>query len=341
MISKKLKYEKCHIDHNDFKVFSYKNEITLISRKEKINVILPINFFVSLFIRFRIFRRLTRLDKMSIALSSSGLIIFWNKFLYYWNKNDGLKLININFSCRSLMHNSIGKVDDQTFIFGEYGQPSKNGKYIYKTTDGGRSWKAVFHFPKGSIRHIHNCLWDPYLKKIWVFTGDEDHESKVIAFTLDFKFKKIFSNQSQIFRATGAFIDKNFLYWVTDTPNQPAVLVKFNKKSGKYTLGANFSGPAYYYCHTLDRRYYISTAVEPGKSLKNNNAYIYESKNLEDWFPVASFKHDGLNFSLFRYATIMFPMGKFSSENLTLSFDAVKKFDGQVVNWSSTSAKVS
>lgn len=327
------KHEFAHYQSDNLCIYSDRNIVHIKGTTEK-RIELPQPFLLRLLAGSRLIRRLMRLDKHCVMPTANGFIIIWQGSVYHWSEDVGLRKTLTMQGCRNPMHHSIARIDDLTYVFGEYGNPHPRGKNIYKTVDGGCSWTDVFNFPEGSIRHIHNCIWDTYAQRLWIFTGDFDGECKVASVTADFSEIRYYGDGTQTYRATGAFIDAKYVYWIMDSPLNSVRLVRFDKSSGEVTFGQSFAGPIYYYTRTRDGVYLVSSAQEPGPSLTDSKVHIYASRNLKKWIDIGSFEHDGLPKRLFRFGVGVFPLGDYDSDDLMMSFDSVKSFDGKVVRLS-------
>ena len=325
-----LPYEFMHYKSDELNIYSKANIVYLEGKIDR-QVTLPISLFKSLLSKSRLLRRILRLDKCCVVPAGNGYIIYWQGSVYHWSNEGHLQKTLTMVNCRNPMHNTIAEIDPATFIFGEYGQPHSSGKKIYKTIDAGLSWKKIYEFQPDKIRHVHCCIWDKYEDRLWTFTGDADGECHVINSDSDFKDLKFYGDGSQTFRATGAFIDKRYVHWIMDSPLNESQSVRLDKKSGEIMLGQSFPGPVYYYTKTEDGLHLVCTAQEPGVSLTDNSVHVFASRKLKKWVNIGSFEHDGLDKRIFRFGVGVFPAGTYASNNVVISFDSVKKFDGKVV----------
>src|SRR5271154_486726 len=57
--------------------------------------------------------------------------------------------------------------------------------HIYVSTDRGRTWEVAYTFPAGSIRHVHNIVYDGWGDCVWILTGDDGAECKVLRASSD------------------------------------------------------------------------------------------------------------------------------------------------------------
>lgn len=323
-------HEFVHYQSDELSIYTDCNIVNIKGATEH-RIELPLPTSLRLLSRLRLLRRLTRLDKSCVIPTATGVIIIWQGAVYHWSESGGLRKTLVMNGCRNPMHNSVARIDDLTYVFGEYGRPHPEGKNVYKTTDGGLTWAAVFNFPAGAIRHIHNCIWDPHAQRIWIFTGDSDGECKIVSMTADFNDLRYYGDESQVFRATGAFIDAKHVHWIMDSPLEKVRHVRMDKANGEIVLGQTFPGPVYYYTRTRDGIYLVCTAQEPGPSVTDRKVHIYASRNLKKWVSVGAFEHDGLPRRLFRFGVGVFPAGEYGSDDLMMSFDSIKSFDGKVI----------
>lgn len=127
-------------------------------------------------------------------------------------------LDHYGFGDQGMRNDGIVSVGDGTLYFGEYfSNPERTEVKLYKSNNNGRSWEVAFSFPEGQIRHIHAVQKDPWFGKLWVCTGDADHES-MLAFSADsFRTVTSIGQGNQIWRICQLVFTENALYWGTDT----------------------------------------------------------------------------------------------------------------------------
>jgi hypothetical protein len=326
-------FEHIHYQSNDKYIFSRRNVVHIVGDLEH-TITLPIGIINKMLSSFRLLRRAFRLDKINIIAADNGYIILWRGSVYHWSNENGLHHKLTLVGCRNIMHNSIARISGLKFVFGEYGRSNRSGKNVYQTDDGGVTWRVVFNFPSSDIDHIHCCKWDHFSQRIWMFTGDSDGHCKVISSSLEFTDIVYYGDGSQLWRATGAFFDRNHIHWIMDSPLSAVRHVNFNKLSGEIELGQTFPGPVYYYATTLDGVHLVCTAQEPGEAIRDKCIHIFASRNLKKWIEVGQLPSDGYPFSPFRFGVGYFPDGEYLSNDFLMSFDAVKQFDGKVVRLS-------
>lgn len=221
------------------------------------------------------------------------------------------------------------------FAFGEYyGNPERDSVNIY-TSGRGKDWKVAYTFPEGTIRHVHGVLDDPIRRGSWIFTGDEDSESKVW-FTND-KFKTLtpIVEGSQAARAVNIIARQNELIIPTDTPRERNYIQSFNLKTKKLEQLVEIPGSAFHAIET-DGIMLISTVTEPSEINRTDAATLWGSLDGINWKCICELKKDifPVNLqSIFRYAEIALTPGTNNTDYITAYGRALKGMDDCILVW--------
>ena len=113
----------------------------------------------------------------------------------------------------------ITAVPSGNIYWGEYfDNRERDEVHIYVSTDRGRSWQIAYTFPAGSIRHVHNIVYDRWADCLWILTGDEGTECKVLRASCDMRSVEVVLAGNQQNRAVAAIPTQEGLYFSTDTP---------------------------------------------------------------------------------------------------------------------------
>ena len=103
--------------------------------------------------------------------------------------------------------------------WGEYFDNRERAEvHIYVSPDGGRTWQVAYTFPAGSIRHVHNIVYDRWGECLWILTGDEGAECQVLRASSDLCSVEVVVSGNQQARAVAAVPTQKGLYLATDTP---------------------------------------------------------------------------------------------------------------------------
>jgi len=265
-------------------------------------------FIENIFNQWRIYSRLTRSGFHDLAIMPTGRIvgIFHHHIVAYEEKSDEfITTFDIQRGSRPL---SLAMTPDEKLYFGEYfSNERREDVHVYTSHDGGKQWNICYTFSKGSIRHIHNIIYDPYRKGLLILTGDEDKESYVFLTKDKFSTVEPILKNGQKARALTAIPIKEGIILPTDTPLEQNY-IQFLDNSGKLHQLCPIPGSAFYSCR-VGPYFFISTGVEPSRVNKLKYATIYASKNCFDWKCVFKAKKDILPSKLFQYGNIFFPKG--------------------------------
>src|SRR5258708_6450889 len=106
-----------------------------------------------------------------------------------------------------------------TIFWGEYfDNAARDEVHIYASTDAGSTWTVAYTFPKSTIRHVHNIVYDPWGDCLWVLTGDYGDECRVLRASCDFSSVESVLQGNQQARAVALVPTEDGLYFASDTP---------------------------------------------------------------------------------------------------------------------------
>ena len=112
-------------------------------------------------------------------------------------------------------------VPSGNIYWGEYfDNRERDEVHIYVSPDRGNSWQVAYTFSAGSIRHVHNIVYDRWADCLWILTGDDGTECKVLRASCDMSSVEVVLAGSQQNRAVAAVPTQEGLYFSTDTPSE-------------------------------------------------------------------------------------------------------------------------
>lgn len=267
--------------------------------------------------------------QQALSVSGKGYFIFNQAGWWFLKKGKSIaeKLV-VPMSGRP-MARSICRAVDGTIYFAEYKSNHLRGRIrIYKTTDL-YDYKLAFEFSPFSIRHIHAIIQDPCLdKRLWVLTGDYDHESSFYYTDDQFEHLNSLPCLGQRTRATSIGFDGDHqIVWGMDSPlAAPSILCWGPDYSKEPKVLASLPGPAYYMASNAAGGMYLGTTVEPGPSVVSSCATLWARKMDKSWFQVGEFQTDVFP----QYAIIYFPREPLPENYVVFSLRAVKGLDGRL-----------
>ncbi len=210
---------------------------------------------------------------------------------------------------------------------GEYGLNLSRNKpiRIFSSRDS-KTFKVAWEFPKKSIRHIHAVIPDiEYDNRIWVLTGDLDHESHFYYSDDDFKTVNKWLSAGQVSRSIDIVQHNGELFWGMDSPDEKAFIIRSTRKSpNEYERIFELPGPAYYSTSNENGGIYLGTTVEPGDEVKDDYAHIFSLQKSGAWKRVVTCKNDMVP----QYGIFYLPIGKLPKNFVVYSQRALKPYEG-------------
>jgi hypothetical protein len=221
--------------------------------------------------------------------------------------------------------------DDQIY-WGEYfDNPARDEVHIYSSTDRGATWNVAYTFPQGAVRHVHNIVYDQWAKCLWVLTGDNGPECRILRASADFKNVEVVLSGHQQARAVAMVPTREGLYFASDTPFE-SNHVYFLDRGGQLSELTTLSGSSIYGCQ-VGSAIFFSTMVEPSQTNMNRNVQLYGSAGGRTWKSLLQWKKDVWPMSLFQYGNAFLPDGHNTSGFLALTTVAVEADDLKTTLW--------
>ncbi len=222
----------------------------------------------------------------------------------------------------------ITAVPGGAIFWGEYfDNPSRDEVHIYGSTDAGATWNVAYTFPKGAIRHVHNIVHDPFANCLWVLTGDNGDECRILRATCDFRRVEPVMQGRQQARAVAAIPTEEGLYFSSDTPLEPNFIYRLDHEGKLFQLAA-ISSSSIYGCRTGNHLFF-STMVEPSEVNRDLAVRLYGANldRTEVWEPLLSWQKDRWPMSFFQYGNALLPDGINATPYLAVTTVAVQQDD--------------
>jgi hypothetical protein len=220
--------------------------------------------------------------------------------------------------------------DDHIF-WGEYfDNPVRDEVHIYASTDRGATWDVAYTFPRGAVRHVHNIVFDEWANCLWVLTGDNGSECRILRVSCDFRNVDTVLSGHQQARAVALVPTPDGLYFSSDTPLESNHVYRLDR-GGTLTELVALSSSSIYGCRA-GGGIFFSTMVEPSRTNPDRNVRLYGSRGL-DWGDLMQWRKDFLPMSLFQYGNAILPDGRNATEFLALTTIAVRGDDVKTSIW--------
>jgi hypothetical protein len=211
-------------------------------------------------------------------------------------------------------------------FWGEYfDNPQREEVHIYASSDCGAHWEVAYTFPKSAIRHVHNIVYDRWENCLWVLTGDNGAECRILRASVDFCNVETILAGNQQARAVALVPTPDAIYFSSDTPFEANHVYRLDRR-GALTEVASLGSSSTYGCAVGDRIFF-STMVEPSQVNLERHIGVYGSLNGHDWQRVLQWKKDRWPMKWFQYGNAVLPDGHNSSGLLAASTIATESAD--------------
>ena len=215
---------------------------------------------------------------------------------------------------------------DGTLYWGEYfDNPERNEVHIYASSDAGLHWNVAYTFEKGSIRHVHNVVYDRWERCLWIFTGDYGDECRILRASPDLKNVEAILEGNQQARAVAAIVSEDGLYFASDTPLEQNFIYHLNR-TGRIEKHHAIPSSSIYACQNR-RGMFFSTMVEPSDANPTADAALFGSSDGSEWSLLGSWRKDRWPMKFFQYGNTFLPDGENTTDLLAATTIAVKNAD--------------
>jgi len=217
-------------------------------------------------------------------------------------------------------------------FWGEYfDNRQRDEVYIYSSLDDGEHWDVAYTFPQRAIRHVHNIVYDKWEDCLWVLTGDEGHECRILRASCDFKSVDVVLSGHQQARTASAVIAHDAIYFSSDTPFEMNHVYRLDRQANLRAMtqlnSSSISGAS------VGDAIFFSTMVEPSSVNHSREVCLYGSASGNQWESLVGWRKDRWPMSLFQYGNALMPDGNNTSGCLALTTVAVEGADFQTFIW--------
>jgi hypothetical protein len=215
---------------------------------------------------------------------------------------------------------------DGRVLFGEYfDNPARDEVHIYSSSDGGNTWDVAYTFPKRAIRHIHNIAYDRWADCLWILTGDNGSECRILRASRDLKTIDAMISGNQQARAVALVIREEGLYFASDTPLERNYVYHLDRTGSLMSL-CPLDSSSIHGCQVGDAIFF-TTMVEPSDVNRSRKVQLYGSRPGEPWRALSAWEKDALPMRFFQYGNAFLPDGSNTTNCLALTTQAVKAED--------------
>lgn len=294
-------------------------------------------------ILFKIQQRLLRLEpRIALPIDENNFLISFNGLMLCYNILTNKCRIEQQYlkGMKTPLHIcSVVNGEEKEFYYGEYiWNNDKDGVSVYRRRHN--CWEIAFTFGPGTVKHIHNIIYDKSRMRFFILTGDENFESGIWIADYNFNHVELFLGGLQKYRACVAFIEGKYLYYATDTPLEKNHIFKVNLESAEVKELCDIPGSCIFGI-TLQGKKLFSTTVEPdsslpvwryrithklGKGIFDRYSYLFYLNEEDKLTEILKLKKDMLPMWLFQFGNILFPYNE--TDKLYITTQAVKPKHG-------------
>jgi hypothetical protein len=229
----------------------------------------------------------------------------------------------------------ITAVPSGTIYWGEYfDNRGRDEVHIYASQDRGSTWHIAYTFPAGVIRHVHNIVYDRWGDCLWILTGDEGSECRILRASCDLRSTETVLAGSQQTRAVAAIPSPDSLYLSTDTPHEQNHVYRMDR-SGHLECVGNLNSSSIYGCRA-GQTLFFSTMAEPSAVNTSQEVHLVGSRDGDAWLTLAHWKKDSLSMKYFQYGNAFLPDGENATDFLAVTTVAVEQDDQTTTLWQIT-----
>jgi hypothetical protein len=217
-------------------------------------------------------------------------------------------------------------------FWGEYfDNPNRDEVHIYISTDNGSRWEVAYTFPRGAVRHVHNIVYDEWGDCLWVLTGDNGSECRILRVSCDFRNMDVVLSGHQQARAVALVPAPEGLYFSSDTPLESNRVYRLDR-GGTLNELASLSSSSIYGCRA-GGGIFFSTMVEPSSANPDPNVRLYGGCDGLQWRSLMQWRKDLWPMSLFQYGNALLPDGRNTTDLLAVTTVAVERDDLRTSIW--------
>ncbi|MGH9643405.1 MAG: hypothetical protein ACRD3Q_13400, partial [Terriglobales bacterium] len=234
--------------------------------------------------------------------------------------------------CRGTRPLHITPIPNGTVYWGEYFDNRNRAEvHLYASDDRGETWHIAYTFAAGTIRHVHNIVYDRWADCLWILTGDDGSECKVLRASCDLRSVEVVLSGNQQARAVAAIPMPDALYLATDTPLEANHIVRLSR-NGRVDEVAALPSSSIFGCR-VGASIFFSTMIEPSAVNRSREVHIVGSADQCNWQVLARWRKDKRPMRYFQYGNALLPDGENATRYLAATSIAVKHDDLVTTLW--------
>lgn len=217
-----------------------------------------------------------------VQLPNSDIVIiydqvYWYSPQYHHNEAIALPFLGQTPIAAPLRGGAAIHAKSHCVYFGEYLNGHNRDIRIFRIDVTRPVVEACWSFSREEIKHIHAIHYDHFRNRLWICTGDLDHESAFYYTDDEFGSVHRFAGGDQTWRAIAVLFDRTGMEWGMDAgkdapPEAINRIFRYDFSSGLRTEKAVIGNPAYAACELSDGTAIMQTTFEPGRKQETPEA---------------------------------------------------------------------
>lgn len=199
-------------------------------------------------------------------------------------------------------------IDDYVLIGEYWGNPERTAVNIYKVEISTGNVETFYQFPPQTVRHVHTVDKDPYSSHLWVSTGDEDQECKIVLLDATTGEATLLGEGSQTWRTVSFAFRPDAVYWGTDNHLGENEIWRYDRLTQNISKVGEVIGPVYYNT-CLEDAIIFGTTMEKGEGQQDGYGRLYALDKHHNLQEVWKLKKDRWSAHYFGYGVFEFAEG--------------------------------
>lgn len=257
-----------------------------------------------------------------VQLASGDLVLLYDQVYWYSPGLHGREAQALPFASQPALASPLRggaavHAQSQCVYFGEYLNGHQRDIRVARVDVARQSVEVCWTFSRSDIKHVHSIHYDRFRNRLWICTGDLDHESAIWYTDDEFQTVHRFAGGDQTWRAIAMLFDETGMEWGMDAgKDAPATVLnkifRYDFSSCIKSEVAEIGNPAYGAVDCENGRAFMQIVFEPGRKQDTPaKAGLWMRDEMGKWVDVysLSYKYDRLRLGG-SYGMILLPAGR-------------------------------
>lgn len=258
----------------------------------------------------------------AVQLSNGDIVVIYDRVYWYSEKftRSVAKVLDADASVPPsppLRGGIAVHGESDRVYFGEYLNGHIRDICVFCVDTSAGRVRECWRFSRQEIKHIHAIHYDKFRRRLWICTGDLDHESNLYYTDDEFASVHKLGGGDQSWRVIAMLFDEDGMEWGMDAgKDAPADAInriyRYDFRSCRRRELAVIGNPAYAACDFSDGTAVMQTAFEPGRPQDTPEAAALWIRDREGkWTCLLSLPYEAMNRTgVGRYGMIYLPRGQ-------------------------------